>query len=172
MIYIDLDDVTADFIGYVNKALGTNYPIGVGVSQADWLTIRDSHNRIFADLEPSADFVQIFRRIVETVGPNNAAFLTALPHPDPHCTWAYAPMDKVGWVTQYCIDNGPEYAIPIFLGPYAHDKYKHCEVGDMLIDDNATNCAEWEAAGGIAHLYRTAADCQLFLDTIFNNPED
>jgi hypothetical protein len=165
MFFIDLDDTAADFIGYVNKAFGTSYKIGEGVSQEVWSDIRSNHQRIFADLEPNLEFIPIFDRIADHVGVANMAFLTALPHPDPKSTWPYAPMDKINWAAAYCEQRYAQ--IPAFLGPYAHDKYKHCEVGDVLIDDNVTNCFEWEKAGGIAHLYRTAEECHAFLDEHF-----
>jgi len=93
---------------------------------------------------------------------DNVAFLTALPHPDPKSAWPYAPMDKINWVAEYCAKR--YVSVPVFLGPYAHDKYKHCEIGDILIDDNLTNCTQWETAGGSAHVYRTAKGCHEFLD--------
>lgn len=173
MIFIDLDDVTADFMGYLNKALGRSYAVGDKVTQEDWDEIRTYHQRIFHDLEPNKEFIPLFQRICYNANRSDIAFLTALPHPDHLSTWAYAPMDKINWVREYCGDViRMKWHPPVFLGPYAHDKYKHCEIGDVLIDDNATNCADWERAGGIAHLYRNANDCQQFLDTLFNDHKE
>jgi hypothetical protein len=162
MIFIDLDDTAADFVGYVNRAFGTSYKIGEGVSQEVWNEIRSHHQRIFADLEPNHDFTPIFDRIIESVGVDNVAFLTAIPHPDPKSHWPHAPMDKINWVAMYCEQRYVQ--VPAFIGPYAQDKHKHCEIGDILIDDNMTNCTQWENAGGIAHMYRTAHECHAFLD--------
>ena len=162
MLYIDLDDVTADFVGYVNTALGTNYKVGELMSDSDWANLRQDHQRIFHDILPNAEFIPVFQRIVASVFHTDVAFLTALPI-DNRSQWQHATIDKVRWVDQYLAQHSPGVDVPVFFGPYAHDKHKHCEVGDILIDDKRSNCEEWEAAGGIAHLYRNTEDCISFL---------
>jgi hypothetical protein len=68
------------------------------------------------------------------------------------------------WVDNYILrELSGKANIPVFFGPYAYDKHKHCEIGDILIDDRQSNCEEWEAAGGIAHMYRNPDDCIAFL---------
>jgi hypothetical protein len=52
-------------------------------------------------------------------------FLTALPSQN-DMPWAV--QDKVWWAA----DHFPN--IPVFIGPYSGDKWKHCQIGDVLID--------------------------------------
>ena len=39
------------------------------------------------------------------------------------------------------------------FGPFSKDKHVHCQPGDILIDDRASNIEEWSAAGGVAILH-------------------
>lgn len=163
-IYLDMDDVTADWVGYVNTALGATYLPSQQVHSADWNELRTYHQRMYRDLLPNQSFIPIFRRLVDPQrgGSYALAFLTALPHTDA-AQWPYAPLDKIRWVDRYLIEMDTKVEIPVFLGPYAHQKYLHCKPGDILIDDRQSNCTEWEAAGGIAHMYKNADDCMTFL---------
>ena len=169
-IYLDLDDVTADWVGYVNAALNTHYQPSQTLAWADWIELRTHHQHMYGDLLPNQSFIPIFRRLVDSQ-PNGGyalAFLTALPHEDAP-KWPYAPLEKIRWVDRYLIDTNTKVDVPVFLGPYAHDKAKHCRPGDILIDDKQSNCTEWEAAGGIAHVYKNADDCMTFLEENVRN---
>lgn len=160
MIYIDLDDVAADYTGYVNRVLGTNYQVGDLKSAHHWKELCHNHQHMFMDLEPNQEFIPILHKIVGQVGESNVAFLTALPY-DEQYMWQYAPYHKVQWVLNYLAPMG--YSIPVFFGPFAHDKYRHYNDGDILIDDQHQNCEQWISAGGTAHVYTNAANCHSFL---------
>jgi para-nitrobenzyl esterase len=67
--------------------------------------------------------------------------LTALPHDDSH---PEAAADKYEWIEERWPD------IPVRLGPYSHDKWRHARPGDILVDDRPSNIQEWREAGGIA----------------------
>ena len=55
--------------------------------------------------------------------------------------------------------------IPVFLGPYSHEKYMHVRnPGDILIDDRRSNCDEWERAGGQAHQYKAWPECKVWFE--------
>ena len=85
-------------------------------------------------------------------------FLTALPH---DYSMPLAAYDKVFWAHEHF-----PY-IPVTIGPFSHDKWRHCKTkGDILIDDRHSNCHEWEAQGGVAHIYTTWANCKPWLETI------
>ena len=153
-IYFDLDDVAADFVGYVNKVSNTTYRIGEIMSDSEWAELRVNHQRLFADLE----MVWSTKNVITTlcIQKYNVAFLTALPFDGLH-PWKYAPIDKLEWVKLYY----PK--VPCFFGPYSHDKKNYCQPGDILIDDKESNCEEWKAAGGISHLYRDYKGLLMFL---------
>jgi hypothetical protein len=156
MIYIDMDDVTANLTEYANRVNGTKHGIGDRMGLDDWANLRLGHQRMFRDLEPSKEFIN---KVIWDfkLHHGGAAFLTALPL-DEHSPWRHAPGDKLRWVHKHV---GQE--IDVFFGPYAHDKKNHCEPGDLLIDDNHQNCIEWVRQGGFAHLYRNVDDCVYWL---------
>jgi hypothetical protein len=74
----------------------------------------------------------------------------------------FAAYDKVLWATERF------ERIPVLFGPFSHDKWRHCQPGDILIDDRTSNCEEWTRAGGQAHIYRTWEGCQPWLQQILN----
>ena len=158
-IYFDLDDVSADFSGYVNRALGTNYHVGETLRLADWEELRRSHGRLFRDLDIIEGTWNVIQLLESSQKLHEIAFLTALPFDGQH-PWQYAPQDKIEWVQK----NFPD--TPCFLGPYAHNKYFHCKPGDILVDDKLSNCEEWESAGGVAHLFKTP---EVLLDFLNDN---
>ena len=82
-------------------------------------------------------------------------FLTALPH---DYSVPFAVYDKVQWADRYFP------GVPMFIGPYSHDKWRHCRPGDILIDDRTSNCEEWTREGGKAHIYRTWEACKPWLE--------
>ncbi len=143
--YWDLDDVLAEFMPYVNVVRGTNYQIGEMLHLSDWEYMREHHQRMFRELKPSKAVNTLYQIQVETK--ITSRILTALPFDD-HSPWQYANLDKLRWCDQFVP------GVPMFVGPYAHDKWRHCKPGDLLIDDKRSNCEEWEAAGGKAYLYR------------------
>jgi len=145
-IYFDLDDVLAHFMPYVNSHCDTNYKVGEMLDLKHWEYMRTHHQRMFANLQPNHDAIDVMYNILRHYDVQIRA-LTALPFDD-HSPWQYATLDKVRWCDQHI------QAIPMFVGPYAHDKWRHCTPGDLLIDDKRSNCDEWEAAGGKAYLYR------------------
>ena len=152
MIYFDLDDVLADFTGYTNKVLGTKFGIGDTMTDANWHEVRTYHQRLFCDLKVVEPMQDLVRRVLEVTSPGSVAILTALPF-DEVSPWQFAAMDKFAWCQKHFL------GIPVFFGPYAHDKRRHCKWGDVLIDDKFSNCDEWRAAGGFAHLFRTPERC-------------
>jgi hypothetical protein len=100
------------------------------------------------------DVIEPVRKLIYDLrNEHEVAFLTALPF-DEHSAWQHAARDKFCWVdTEFP-------GVPMFVGPYAHDKQKHCKTGDILVDDRCGNCDDWNAAGGITHLFRAADECR------------
>jgi len=146
MIYIDMDDVCADLNGYVNKTFGCDKRVGEPIQKAHWNELVSYHPRLFRDLEINAQFLPAFEMILRACRRGEIAFLTALPY---QTHFPYASMDKVDWIREHF---GEEY--PVFFGPYAADKHLHCKAGDLLIDDSAENCQQWELQGGVGRVYR------------------
>jgi hypothetical protein len=155
MIYFDMDDVIVDFHEYVNRVLGTKLKIGDMMTQENWAELRHNHPRMFRDMVPMTGMDVIVRKI--TRRGYRAALLTAIPFDGLH-PWQHAISDKYSWAQKHSL------LTDVFYGPYAHDKWKHCKTGDILVDDKKSNCDEWVAAGGIAHLFRGVQECETWFN--------
>jgi 5'(3')-deoxyribonucleotidase len=140
-IYLDMDDVVADFKAYAISLLRKKSEDERWES-TEWTKLK--HNpRLYRDLNktPAADVLVDACRTLCKQHQWQLKFLTAVPrNNDVH--WAF--YDKVIWAQQHFPD------IPVMFGPYSKDKQVHCQPGDILIDDRTINCEDWRAAGGIA----------------------
>ena len=150
-IYLDMDGVVADFDGYAEPIVGYCTPGGKRYDDADWRKI-SANERLYLTLDkcPNADvLVDAVRKIAADYN-YDIRFLTAIPRQN-NVPWVF--WDKIQW----CGLHYPH--IPVFLGPYSHDKQVHCRAGDILIDDRDSNIDEWNSAGGIGILhYDTTID--------------
>ena len=159
-IYLDMDDVTADFKAYAIKVL-RNQQVNEKWAPDEWIRLRDNP-RLYRDLEPTPEAATLVERCRNIRDTNNVElkFLTAVPKGnDVH--WAF--YDKVLWAQKHFPD------IPVMFGPFSKDKHTHCKAGDVLIDDRTSNCEEWRAAGGQAIQHRGDVDKTLAeLSRIFN----
>ena len=158
-IYIDMDDVVADWAGFARELLKkpdldvSGEPL---IKTEDWPTVA-AQQRLYRDLKVKTGAKSLIAWLTwyKTANPGTELFfLTAVPHNNDA---PYAFMDKVNWAQKHFPN------IPVFFGPYSHDKYIHCSPGDILIDDRHSNCSEWRSAGGLAHEYRNWTDCKLWL---------
>jgi len=156
IIFLDMDDVVADWMTAARDIVKRNWNYGEQIPDSDWNKLR-AKTRFYRDLpvkDGAFDLVNFCRDAVAEGLADDLRFLTALPHND---DMPYAAYDKVLWATERF------ERIPVLFGPYSYDKYKHCQPGDILIDDRTSNCVEWENAGGHAHIYRTWEACEPWL---------
>jgi hypothetical protein len=157
IIYLDMDDVVADWMGTARAIVNRDWNYGERIPDSDWDKVK-AKARMYRDLplkEGAIELVQYCRDAVSDGRADGLAFLTALPH---DYSVQYAPSDKVFWAHKYF------EGIPVFLGPFSHDKWRHCKPGDILIDDRTSNCVEWANAGGHAHIYRSWEECKPWLE--------
>ena len=156
-----MDDVVADWHSAAQETLKLRWDKdGERIPQEEWNKIK-AELRFYRNLplKPGAkELVDYCSNLVKTGQADSLAFLTALPH---DYSMPYAANDKVWWAH----DHFP--TIPVFLGPFSHDKWRHCQPGDILIDDRHSNCNEWRNAGGQSHIYKEWPECKLWLDSIF-----
>ena len=156
-IYLDMDGVVADWNGWVEQLLGIKIVDGHRLPSTKWLDLK-SHQRLYSELpvrRGAHELVDWVTDYADVTG-DRVFFLTAIPK---HNDMPWAPQDKIFWAQRYF----PR--IPVFLGPYASDKYMHCRSPeDILIDDRPSNCTEWRAAGGRAHLYKEWPECKEWLE--------
>ena len=155
-IYLDMDDVVADWMTAAKAIVNRNWNYGERIPDSDWTKVK-ARQRFYRDLpvKPGATELVEWCRDYKDRTDCGLFFLTALPH-DYSMPWAS--QDKVWWAN----DHFPR--IPVFFGPFSHDKWRHCKTGDILIDDRISNCEEWRSAGGHAHVYRNWAECKTWLE--------
>lgn len=153
-----MDDVVADFKGYARRVLKKEPDNGYRYPPNEWNRLKDNP-RIYRDLQLKEGAEELVRWCeLYCMNTNNKlAFLTALPRNN---DIPFAVYDKVLWARKHF------RGIPVFIGPYSGDKWKHCNEGDILIDDRLSNCREWEAAGGRSFQYKNWPECKAWLEEI------
>ena len=156
-----MDDVVADWYQSAQDFLGLKYnERRERIPESDWQRLK-AHSRFYRHLPLKAgarQLVAAWENLVSQRRADEVRFLTALPRND-DMPWAVN--DKVYWAR----DHFP--TIPVFIGPYSSDKWRHCQPGDILIDDRTDNCEQWIKAGGLAHVYRSWPECQTWLEKVF-----
>ena len=160
-IYLDMDDVVADWIAHAQNLLNMRWDDKAGerIPQSDWDRLKDNaHFYRTLPLKAGAkELVDYCRELTQSTG-GHLRFLTALPH---DYSVPLAASDKVFWAQEHFPD------VPVTLGPFSHDKWRHCKnPTDILIDDRVSNCSEWIAAGGQAHIYRDWPTCRAWFQEL------
>ena len=155
-IYLDMDDVVADFKAYAESVLKKPLVDGIRFPDGEWNRLRDNPH-IYRDLKVKPGAHELVQWCQAWTLKHNWGlyFLSALPRKNdiPHAAY-----DKVLWAHKHF------RGIPVFLGPYSQDKWRFCRGQDVLIDDRASNCREWEAAGGRAFQYKEWPRCKEWLE--------
>ena len=157
IIYLDMDDVVADWQGYVEAMLDYKFGKDERLPDEKWKQLKECQ-RLYSELpvrKGANELVKFVSDYADSTG-SQVFFLSAIPKGN---DMPWAPQDKVFWAQRYF----PR--IPVFLGPYANEKHMHCRnSGDILIDDRLSNCEEWIAAGGRSHQYKEWPECKLWLE--------
>ena len=161
IIYLDMDDVVADWMPAARAIVNRNWEYGERIPDTDWNKVK-AKMRFYRDLpvkNGAFELVNFCRDAVANGLADDLRFLTALPH---DYSVPFASYDKVLWAMERF------ERIPVLFGPFSHDKWRHCQPGDILIDDRTSNCEEWTRAGGHSHIYRTWEGCRPWLEQILN----
>jgi 5'(3')-deoxyribonucleotidase len=152
-----MDDVVADWMGYARKYLKTEWQQGEMVPEKQWNRLKDDQ-RMYSKLdlkEGAIELVDWCKAYQQKTG-CGLFFLTAVPHNN---DMPFSFHDKVEWAQKYFP------GIPVFFGPYSHDKWIRCtSPDDLLIDDRRSNNDEWKRQGGRAFLYKNWPECKLWLE--------
>jgi 5'(3')-deoxyribonucleotidase len=154
-----MDDVVADWYTAAQDFLKLRWKRedNYRIPHDEWVKLKNA-SRFYRNLplkEHAHDLVNFCRQLKADGHIKDLLFLSAIPRSN---DMPYAIQDKVWWAN----DHFP--GIPVFLGPYSHDKAHHCEQGDILIDDRHSNCEQWEQdGGGLAHIYTTWEKCKPWL---------
>ena len=146
IVNIDMDGVVADFDAFVMSHLGRTFShsAGPGSDTEMWNFLMSVPN-MYAQLA----LTPYAHELVQMVKDSGLRyrFLTAIPR---RATMPTAESDKRQWVEKHFP------GVPMVIGPYSGDKWKHAFPGDILIDDRADNISDWNTKGkgrGILHKY-------------------
>jgi 5'(3')-deoxyribonucleotidase len=152
-IYLDMDGVVADFDAEASKIIGRSHSANERWPDHDWIKLR-AFPRFYRDLPLMPDARRLVATVLDLADQTNrdVRFLTAVPQ-DNDFPWAF--QDKVTWKQRHFGD------IPIWFGPYSHDKQLWARPGDILIDDRRSNIEQWQAAGGHGILHHGDVDQSL-----------
>lgn len=139
-VVADFDTAAAEFLGLdsVRDYVEAHYKI----TNEQWLQIK-TNPRFYRDLPKMAGadrLVDLARDCRDHLG-WELRFLTAVPK-NWDMPWAF--WDKCLWAQAHYPD------IAVMFGPLSVDKQRHCQLGDILIDDRVDNCERWRSAGGRA----------------------
>ena len=151
-LYIDMDGVVADFDEYAGRTLGV--PPSEGIYSDDIWQQLATNTRLYRDLNKTKYADRLIEECLDLALTKeyDILFLTAVPKGN-DIKWAF--YDKVIWAQKYYPN------IPVHFGPYSVDKWHHCQLGDILIDDRVSNIEEWRAAGGVA-IHHVDIDATLY----------
>jgi hypothetical protein len=151
-IHLDMDGVLADFDKFVLDNMGRTFPhmAGPGDDQAMWDFLQSIPN-LYYKLPETSYALELFQHC-KRITPN-VRILTAIPR---RTSMPTAEEDKRQWIYDYiCME------VPVAIGPYSRDKWKHAIPGDILIDDRPDNIQAWGEKGlghGILHVTNDLAD--------------
>ena len=143
-----MDGVVADFNTAARIYLKRSQADAVQAEQngrwpkEEWARLKDCPH-FYRDLPktPYADRIMDLARQFRDQHGWRLHMLTAIPSGNdmPDCIW-----DKVLWMQEHYPD------VTAHFGPVSQDKAHHCQPGDVLVDDRASNNLEWTQAGGHA----------------------
>ena len=157
-IFLDMDEVVADFTGYAHTVLrGERLTNGYTFPPEQWARLKDNP-RMYRDLPLKEGATELVQWCKDYQDKTNCGlyFLTAMPRNN-DMPWAF--QDKVFWA----LDHFP--SVPVFFGPRSSEKVDRCKgANSILIDDRKDNCKQWIAAGGRAHQYKNWEECKVWLE--------
>jgi hypothetical protein len=149
-LWLDLDGVLADFDRRAREMCGDAIVDDKDRGDELWSIVhKDPH--LYRDLTSCIGSMSLWLAACATGWP--VKILTAIPR---RTTMPHAEADKRAWCARLL---GP--TVPVEIGPYSRDKWKHCKPGDILIDDRADNIDDWVKKGGGVGILHTSVGSTL-----------
>ena len=143
-VYVDLDGVLANMEGYLHTHFGEHWK--KEIEKPNWGKVSELHQRMYFELDPLADAHELWEWLTENF--NDVQILTAIPK---RAHFPNSVNDKRDWVHKHFGSH-----VKVNFGPFAYDKQFHCKPGDVLIDDMKPNITQWNDAGGVGILHKSA----------------
>lgn len=152
-IYVDQDDVLAEFYGEAARILGA--PFQSLPPAARWGRLERVES-LFLHLPVRPDALELWHGLE---GRGNRSILTAMPRPTG--LLHTAPADKLAWVREHITPTAP-----VIVAESGLAKAAWARPGAILIDNLQRNIDVWVAAGGIGIVHTSAADTLAQLDAL------
>ena len=147
-IFLDLDNVIADFIKHFETTFGIHPAEFGGDNDKFWKTFDTKPHGFFRDIPPfegTRAFVEEVIQLADQYG-YDVEVLTAIPKKSIVPT---SEREKNEWVMAQKFSKH----LKVNIGPYAIQKQNHYKPGDILVDDNTQNIEQWIAKGGVGILH-------------------
>lgn len=161
IIHLDMDGVIVNLNKLIKERTGTTWDEQPS-SSAMWRIIREKVPNLFEEADPMPDAKMLVNGVLQFAKKHHLTveMLTAVPR---LATFPQAIPQKQAWLKQHF----PELAALKFkTGPHSKDKWNHATPGDVLIDDNHMNIAQWAEVGGIAILHVNAVTSLSILEGV------
>ena len=152
-IFVDQDDVLAEFYGTAGAILGA--PFQSLSPGARWGRL-ERVPRLFRHLPVRPDALDLWRGLE---GRGNRSILTAMPRPTGLLHTAAA--DKLEWAREHITPTAP-----VIVAESGLAKVAWARPGAVLIDNLQRNIDVWLAAGGIGIVHTSATDTLAQLDAL------
>lgn len=152
-IYVDQDDVLADFYGEAERILGAPYQ---SLAPAIRWARLERVPHLFRHLPVLPDALELWHGLE---GRGTRAILTASPRPTR--LLISAPADKLIWARKNVTSTAPVLVVESGLA-----KAAWANPGAVLIDNLQRNIDAWVAAGGIGIVHTSAQDTLKQLDAL------
>lgn len=152
-IYVDQDDVLAEFYGTAGAILGAPFQ---SLSPAVRWGRLERVERLFRHLPVRPDALELWHGLE---GRGNRSILTAMPRPTGLLHTAAA--DKLDWAREHITPTAP-----VIVAESGLAKAAWARPGAILIDNLQRNIDAWVAAGGIGIVHTSAANTLAQLDAL------
>lgn len=140
-VFVDMDGVLADFDTHYEALFGEK-PDRI-LDNVKWNQVRQSKD-FYLNIPPMEDMQLLWGYLSAKFG--KLIVLTGIPS-----SVAEAADNKTAWVRKHLGDTE-------IICCLSKDKYRHCQPGDMLIDDWEKYRHLWEGAGGRWVTHTSAAE--------------
>lgn len=163
-LYLDMDGVLVDFDSEYQKRFDISLETrNQMASEYFWKVFNTNSKNFFLEAPPYQDTIKSVSTIRELSIEHkfNLEILTALPKMS---RYPSAKFEKRAWLVMHGLD-----LIPFNVGPFAEDKHKHCQKGDILIDDNVLNIVQWNDSGGIGIFHHNWPATIKYLTTVLTH---
>ena len=142
-IYVDLDGVLANFTERYWEVTGEDFS-EIEDSVVRWGKLKGKEEGFYRRILPFRGYEQFMKELEAKSLRHRFPLrvLTALPTVIEFDT---AAQEKLDWCRQYL-----NLVFPVLIVKSSQEKQFVCNQGDILIDDNPRNVAQWMNCGGIA----------------------